>query len=31
MNEDKIKDDLYNKGINAFERHEFYEARPHSH
>ena len=26
MNEDKIKDDLYNKGINAFEKHEFYDA-----
>ena len=29
MNEDKIKDDLYNKGINAFEKHEFYDAHEH--
>ena len=26
MNEDKIKDNLYNKGIEAFEKHEFYDA-----
>ena len=29
MNEDKIKDDLYNKGINAFEKHNFYDAHEH--
>ena len=26
MNEDKIKNDLYNKGVEAFEKHEFYDA-----
>ena len=29
MNEDKIKADLYNKGIEAFEKHEFYDAHEH--
>ena len=29
MNEDKIKDDLYNRGIEAFEKHEFYDAHEH--
>ena len=29
MNEDKIKDDLYNKGINSFAEHEFYDAHEH--
>ena len=29
MNEDKIKDDLYNKGVEAFEKHEFYDAHEH--
>ena len=26
MNEDQIKEDLYLKGLNAFENHEFYDA-----
>ena len=29
IKEDKIKNDLYNKGLDAFRKHEFYDAHEH--